>query len=235
MRRMQVRRSRISPLPLLALAAFSLGSCADAESRDAPDTQPPEAETSETAAPEERSGSAVEPMPMQRTVPAQTTMTFVVDESISTETHEPGDRFTATLRSNVDDVEGVQVLDEGTPSQWVVAETSTEGDQSLLAVRLESILVEGEWTPLIATVTRADVQTESGDTGSETAAKIGVGTAAGALIGQILGRDTRSTLTGAGVGAAVGAVVALSTRGESVTLPAGSTVEVRLDEPLVVS
>jgi hypothetical protein len=220
-----LRRSVFVPVALIAAAGF--GACSEAESRDAPETDAPaspraEAETESDA-------------PARHTVPEGTSLTFRIDETISTETHAAGDRFTATLHSNINDVEGTQVISEGTASQWLVSESTTTDGQALLAVQLESIRVNGAWVPLAATVTEASIDSDQAATGGETAAKIGVGTAAGALIGQILGGDTRSTLTGAGVGAAVGAVVALTTRGGSATLPAGSAVVVQLSEPLVIS
>jgi hypothetical protein len=220
-----LRRSVIVPVALIAAVGF--GACSEAESRDAPETDAPastqaEAETEAAVA-------------ARRTVPEGTSLTFRIDETISTETHAAGDRFTATLHSNINDVEGTQVISEGTPSQWLVSESTTTDGQALLAVQLESIRVNGAWVPLAATVSEASIDSDQAATGGETAAKIGVGTAAGALIGQILGGDTRSTLTGAGVGAAVGAVVALTTRGGSATLPAGSAVVVQLSEPLVIS
>jgi hypothetical protein len=220
-----LRRCLIVPVALIAAAGF--GACSEAESRDAPETDAP----ASTQAEAETEANA----PARHTVPEGTSMTFRIDETISTETHAAGDRFTATLHTNINDVEGAQVISEGTASQWLVSESTTTDGQALLAVQLESIRVNGAWVPLVATVTEASIDSDQAATGGETAAKIGVGAAAGALIGQILGGDTRSTLTGAGVGAAVGAVVALTTRGGSATLPAGSAVVVQLSEPLVIS
>lgn len=169
------------------------------------------------------------------TVPAGTSMTFTVDETISTDDNDVGDQFTATLVSAVTGADGATLIDAGTPSRWTVREASTEGDSTVLAAQVESIQLDGTWQPVPAQVVSADIQTDSADTGGETAAKIGVGAAAGALIGQILGEDTRSTLTGAGVGAVVGTAFALATEGGSARLPAGSTLTVELTEPLTVS
>ncbi len=168
------------------------------------------------------------------TVPEGTSMTFAVDQQVSTETHAVGDRFIATLANPVSSADGRTALDAGTPSRWVVTESTTEGGQALLAFELESVEVNGEWTAVPATVTQTDIETDDPDTGGETAAKIGVGTAAGAIIGQILGSDTESTLKGAGVGAAVGTAVALATRGGSATVPAGSALTVELRDDLSV-
>ncbi len=217
----RIRRARDLSAGSVALAVVVLTACSSAESSEAGSGQTAASQSQEET-------SAVQ-------VPAGTTMTFSVDQTVSTEQNAVGDHFTATLRSDVTDSQGDDALAEGTPSRWVVTQASTEGDQTLLAVRLDAIRVDGEWTPVDGTVTEADVDVDQGDTGGETAAKIGVGAAAGAIIGQILGKDTESTLTGAGVGAAVGTAVALTTKGGSATLPSGSTLTVRLDQPLVLS
>jgi len=214
---MRIRNARDLAAGSVALALAVLAGCSSAESS--------EAGSGQTAA----SGEAA------AQVPAGTTMTFAVDQTVSTDQNAVGDHFTATLRSDVTDSDGNDVIAQGTPSRWVVTRSSTEGDQTLLAVQLDAIRVGGEWTPVEGTVTQADVDVDPSDTGGETAAKIGVGAAAGAIVGQILGKDTESTLAGAGVGAAVGTAVALTTRSGNATLPAGSTITVRLDQPLVLS
>ena len=204
-----------APASLAAVAIFAIPmvSCSTAESGE--------------------SGSADErPVP---TIASGTQLVFTVDERISTDTHKAGDRFTASLGSRLLDAEGSPVLQAGTPSRWVVKQSSREGEQAVLAVELESMLVDGDWMPVAAVVTEADLNVDERDSDGETAAKIGVGAAAGAILGQLLGGDTEATLTGAGVGAAMGTVVALSTRGSSAVLPAGSTISVDLTQPLVTS
>jgi hypothetical protein len=170
-----------------------------------------------------------------KVVPTGTPLVFSVDEQVSTDTHDKGDVFSATLRYGVSDEEGGELVPVGVQSRWVVSEASARDGEALLAVQLTSIQVNGEWTPVVGDVTQAEVQADHPDTNTETGAKIAVGTAAGAILGQILGSDTRSTLAGAGVGATVGTVVALSTRGGKAVLPQGSVITVRLSEPLVVS
>lgn len=216
-----------SVLALGVALALGASACADAESREAPEGEASaEPAAGEMSSPD-RSSSVV--------VAEGTSMIFTVDQEISTDTHAAGDRFVATLAAPVNSSDGRTGLAAGTPSQWVVTQSTTEDGQALLAFELESIEVDGEWKPAPATVTHAELDTDNPDSDSETAAKIGVGAAAGAIVGQILGKDTESTLTGAGVGAAVGTAVALSTKGGSATLPAGSALTVELQEPLPVS
>lgn len=222
-----------------ALVGVGSAACGDAESREAPEADPEtaaEATTPERApSPETGDAAPADEPAAPAMVPAGTSMAFTVDQEVSTSSYAVGDRFLATLTAPVSSADGDILLEAGTPSQWVVTESTTEDGQALLVFALESIEVDGEWIPVTATVAEAALDTDTPDSGGETAAKIGVGAAAGAIIGQILGKDTESTLTGAGVGAAVGAVVALTTRGGSATLPAGSTLTVQLDEPLPVS
>src|SRR5688572_70336 len=97
-----------------------------------------------------------------RTIASGTSLVFSVDERISTATHARGDIFSATLRHGVTDVTGDEAIPEGVPSQWIVAEASTEGGETVLAVRLESIRVNGSWTPLVGDVTEAHVRMPSG-------------------------------------------------------------------------
>ncbi len=215
-----VRGSRLRSWALLCAAAASLGACTAAESHDAPERE--EAATSAPARP---------------TVPTGTSMTFLVDQTISTERSHRGDRFTGTLAANVTGVEGDVVLPAGTKARWVVKQAISDGGLgggSVLAVRLEALRLNDEWVPAQGTVTATDLQLDEGDSNAETAAKIGVGAAAGAILGQLIGEDTKGAVTGAAAGAALGTVVALSTRNGSATIPAGSRITVRLDQSLVM-
>ena len=230
-------RRAFETLALCVLVAFGSVACADAETSEAPeDAETADAMAESPSAAEDAGEPAGTPAPAEEEpmmVPVGTSMTFTVDQEISTDSHAVGDRFLATL-SNPVSGQGEVLLESGTPAQWVVTQATTEDGQALLAVELESIDVNGEWVPVRATVTEADLDTDDPDSGGETAAKIGVGAAAGALVGQILGADTESTLKGAGVGAAVGTAVALATKGGSATIPAGSALTVELDEPIPV-
>jgi hypothetical protein len=219
-----VPRKGIRSPALVALLCLGVGACSSAESRDAPES---------SDAPEGR--TEVPTTPTVRTLEAGTTMSFTVDRTVSTDTDGIGDAFTATLLSPVFDSDGNELVAAGSPSTWVVTEASTENGQSVLAIRLESIELAGDRTPVAATVVNASMDTDDPDSDQETAVKIGVGAAAGAIVGQVLGRSTESTLAGAGVGAVVGTAVALSTRGGHATLPAGSRLEVRIDEPVTIS
>jgi hypothetical protein len=208
-------------LPLLAVA-LSLGALPGCSGADSPAAREqsyeiPEKETQEQA--------------VARMIPPGTSLVFSVDQIVSTATHARGDVFSATLRHRVTDVGGSEAIPEGVPSQWIVTEASTENGETVLAVRLESIRVNGSWTPLVGDVTEAHVRTSSADS-TRFPAEVAVGSAAAEALEKVLGED--ATAAGAVVGAEAGTMVTLTTRGRSATLPAGSAITVELTEPLEV-
>jgi hypothetical protein len=151
-----------------------------------------------------------------RTVPSGTSLVFSVDERVSTTTHARGDVFSATLRHRVTGDDGSEAIPEGVPSQWIVAEAVTYRGETVLAIRVESIRVDGTWLPVKGDVTEAFLRTTNG-------ARVAVGTAAGELLRE-----------GVADGTELGGFVTLTTRGAGASIPAGSTITVQLTEPLEV-
>lgn len=189
------------------------------------------------AAPASGERAEVEAGPAPRpTAPVGSLLTFRVDEEVSTRTHRAGDTFHSVLVEDVVGLEGRVVVPAGSTGIWTVAE-SIENDGeggALLRLALEALLVRGERRSVTASVVEAELLTDGADSRKETAAKIGIGAAAGAIAGRILGSDGGDALKGALAGAALGSVVALSTRTGSATLTAGSRLVARLDQPLVL-
>lgn len=208
---------------LIALA--SLTACGGSGSGDANAAETP-AGASETSA---------TMTPSRPAVPQGATMTFVVDEEVSTDNTKKGDHFMSTLVSDAQGTDGRPLVRAGSKGQWVVLESTRDnGDgQAVLAAALTSVQVNGRWVPVEATVTSADLDKDAKDTDTQTAAKIAIGTAAGAVLGKVIGKSNKAAIEGAGVGAVVGTAVALTTRGASATLHRGSRLTVRLDEKLV--
>jgi hypothetical protein len=170
-----------------------------------------------------------------RAIPVGTLLTFEVREDVSTSSHDSGDAFRLVLVDAVSGSGGA-FLASGTPAQGIVTEahrSSGPEDASLLVVRVSSIEAGGSHKPIEGEVQSTAIESSTRASGARTAATIATGSAAGAIIGQVLGRDTRSTVTGAAVGTVVGVVVALTTRGGDSTLGEGTRIVVRLDRALV--
>ena len=52
------------------------------------------------------------------------------------------------------------------------------------------------------------------------------------MLGQVLGKNTKSTVAGAAIGAAAGTAVAMGTADVDAVIPSGGRVTVRLDTPV---
>lgn len=211
-------RTATPPSAFLLGLLPALAACQDANSAESPEVD----------------GAAVQVEEVAPRLPVGTSMTFRLDETVSTGTHEPGQEFTSRLMADAVDPQGRVVLPAGAVARWRILESTADNGEgeAVLAVGLVDVLTGEGWLPLEATVVASDLRTERRDSDAETAGKIGIGAAAGAVVGGVLGDDAWDALAGAGAGAALGTVVALSTRAGSATLPEGATLTVTLDQPL---
>lgn len=221
---------------VLAVAVAACGSesqaneAAQEESGDAAAEAPAAQETAGTSRTEDRPERRA---PSRATVASGTKISLTLDQKLSTENNKKGDAFSATVSEPVTDGSRVLVPEGATVRGEVTALQKASGDKpAVLKVDFSSIEVRGERRPLSATLTAADVETDKEMKGE--AKKIGGGAAAGGLVGGILGKDAKSTLIGAAVGSAAGTAITLATRQEHAVLPAGTPMEIRLDESVRV-
>lgn len=209
---------------LLAASVVACGS--QSEAREAETGEAPRAATQQPAP--DRT-----PAPATATVAAGTRISLALDEELSTNTSQKGDIFSTTVTRAV--VEGNRVL---IPEGAIVRGTVTaiqehDGDRPpLVKVDFTTIEVRGHSVPLTATLTSATTETskEMKDEGK----KIGGGAAAGAIVGGLIGGNVKGAVIGAAVGAAAGTVVTMVTREDHAVLPAGTAMEIRVDESLTV-
>ena len=88
--------------------------------------------------------------------------------------------------------------------------------------------------PIVASAEALDRQLQDRNTNAGDVAKVGVGTAAGALVGRVIGGNTKGAVIGGIIGGAVGTQRAIETQDRDVVVPAGSRVELRLQGGLVI-
>ena len=119
-------------------------------------------------------------------VPAGTRMTFRLAQPLSTDSNRAGDRFYASLVGDVVSPQGDILVHAGSRTDGVVAvaqESQSADEPTVLQLRLESLEIGGEARSVRTTIVETEVRSQTRDSGGETAAKIGLGTAAGALVG----------------------------------------------------
>ena len=181
--------------------------------------------------------AAQEPSPRYETitVPRGTEFEATLNQELSTRINRVGDRFTATLDYPVTDGEHVLVPAGATIRGRVTAAgKSRHSGEKELRVEVTAISAYGNIYPIEATITEARSRKKKHTSVGGTALKIGIGTAAGAILGRVIGGDSKGTLIGAAAGAVAGTAVALGTRGSHAVIDAGALLRFRLDEPLVI-
>lgn len=197
-----------------------------------------------TAAPTQSSRPAPRPSapaapagPRSGALSAGATIALASGSRICTNTHKVGDRFTALTTSDLSATNGV-TLPVGSEVTLEVVESArgqNSRDKVRLAFKPVSITVRGSTTEMAADVTQVaalDINRVQ-STGTQVE-KVAVGAAAGAVAGQLLGRNTKSTVAGAAVGAAAGGVVAAATTDYDGCLPANAALTVTLSSGLTV-
>ena len=84
-------------------------------------------------------------------------------------------------------------------------------------------------------LTATNLQTEGGDSRNETLKKAGIGAAAGAVLGAVIGGgDVSKILGGAAIGAAAGTVISLGAGEVDAVLPAGSRMTLQTTQQIVM-
>ena len=176
--------------------------------------------------------AAPAPAPQPLVVPAGTTLTVRLGESLGSKISSTGQSFSATLASPVT-VDGTTVIPAGAVARGTVVDAKPLGrfkGGAILELRLNSITVNGSEQRIR---TSAVTRTLKGK-GKRTAVLAGGGTALGAIIGGLAGGGKGAAI-GAAAGAGAGAGGAAFTGNKEIVLPAESALSFRLTAPLEVN
>lgn len=187
-------------------------------------TGTPAAAASATAPPAPATPAPAAAQPSQTlTIPAGTTLLVRMVDGVSSGDAK-GKRFTTTLETDLA-AGGTVIVPAGSKAYGRVESAQQARrltGQSTLDVRLSELAIGGTLIPI---VTGPHAQA-----GARSIGKTARGAAAGAAIGAIAdGGD------GAGKGAAIGALASGVKKGEAVSLPPGTVLEFRLQQPATIN
>jgi hypothetical protein len=246
-------RTQLASLSLIALAACSGGgksnsATADSLSRDLnrPDAQAsnalndrPSAPAARTQAPKRKprpKAPAPSPStpaaPSPRTLAAGTLIPAEMTDSINSRHDKAGKTVSARVSSDVKDQAGRVVIPAGSLVKLTVtalapAENKSSKDGKL-AFEATSVNVNGRIYALDAEVDPVEHALKGrGVTGGDVA-KVGAGTAIGAIGGRLIGGNTKGAVIGGLVGAGAGTAVAVQTADRDVVVRPGAAVRITL-------
>jgi hypothetical protein len=166
-------------------------------------------------------------------VPADSVLGLQVERTVTSDVARVEDKVTARVTRDVRVGNRVAI-----PAGAIVSGSVTEVDRggkmkgkARLAVRFHTVtLADGSQMSIRTDAVIREGQSPSG----ETAAKVGGAAIGGAILGAILGGGKGAAI-GAGVGAAGGTAAAMTNDRNPATLPAGSNVTVRVQQPVTVT
>jgi hypothetical protein len=182
--------------------------------------------------------AAPAPRTVSRTAAVGTTVQLSLNETLSTETNQTGDAFTATVREPVLDADGQVVIPAGAVVRGRVTQVQKSGRvgaTAILNLAFESVSFAGGSYPLEASVVSASPERVNRASTGEQVGKVAAGAAAGAILGRVLGKDTKSTIKGAVIGAAAGTAIAMGTADVDAVLKEGSLMVIKIDSPVTVT
>jgi len=168
--------------------------------------------------------------PATVTAPAGTFLDVAADDTISSKTAKVGDPFTATVVAAVTDAHGHVVIPQGATVRGAV----TQVGSGSLTLTVSGVSIRGWEYSLGARIDSLGTIKQSQKIGGKDVAKVGIGAAAGALLGRVIGGNAKGAVIGGVVGAAAGTGVAAKTHGSDVVLPKGAHINLTLTSALDV-
>jgi hypothetical protein len=216
-------RPKLIYIPAILATVLFAGGCQGAATPDVPATTKDAPPT--PAAPVEEF--------RELTIPADTTFTVALDDSVGSATSQVDEPVRAHLTKPLS-VGGVVAVPAGSNVSGAVVEAVRSGRVKGLAqvgIRFNKLRPAKDaetYTIRTAEITRTAKSEKKKD-----AAKIGIGAGAGAAVGALLGGGKGAAI-GAGVGAGGGTAYVMSERGQEISIAKGATVTVRLTEAIKI-
>jgi hypothetical protein len=161
-------------------------------------------------------------------VPAGTRLTVRMIDSIDSNTNHVGDRFRASLDSDLV-ANGVTVAPKGTDVYGRLSEVESAGritGKAQLTLELTDIKINNRLQPIVT----GEYELVGDSRTASTAKRAGGCAVIGAIVGGIAGGGTGAAI-GAGVGAGAGTATNAARDAENVNVPSETVIEFRVSQP----
>jgi hypothetical protein len=223
------------PAPVAPPAAVAPAPTPRPRARPRPATsRPPAAAPAPAAAAPAPAAPAPAPEPRFGSVASGSTLSLTPTAKVCTNTHNVGDRFSATIANAISGSEGVSIPEgaRGTFEVTASRKASNSRAEPQLEAKLVSLAFGGETYSVEGSTDALPMSKQRGATRGGDAKKVIGGAVAGAIIGQVLGKDTKSTVGGAAAGAAAGTAAAMATADFDGCVNESAQIAVRLSSPI---
>ena len=178
------------------------------------------------------------PAPAPKVVATGTVLATAIDAEISSKVNKPGERVTTTVKSDITDASGRVLIPAGAKVVLTISEiheSENKGDKTgKLTLTPTAVQINGESYALAGTAVALDRYLKSRPTNGGDVAKVGAGTAIGAVAGRVIGGNTKGAVIGGLIGGAIGTQRAIETHDRDVIVPAGSRVELTLSQDIAL-
>src|SRR6185436_3489884 len=146
--------------------------------------------------------------------------------AITSRSNKAGETVTISVDNDAKDGNGRVVIPAGSTVDLLILQlapaTNRNQSDGTLVLSVTSATIRGQRYALQGDVTSVAHSLKGRGVGTAEAVKVGVGTAVGAAAGQVIGKNTKSTVIGGAVGAVGGAAVAVQTASRDVVVSSGT-------------
>ena len=165
------------------------------------------------------------------TIAAGTQLQLNSTSKVCTNTNAVGDKFTATVAEPVTGSNGAVIPAGATVTLTVTSLKRSENtnDKIVMEFAVNSVTFDGKTYALDADVQSATIDRVRNQPKNKDVQKVATGAVIGASAGQILGKNTTSTVIGGAAGAAAGAAAAAATANYEGCVNSGSRIVVQLN------
>ena len=217
-------------LTIVAVAALTLTGCGQNADNTLENTA--SAGPRSASQPEPQRAPARPAAPALLTVPSGTSLEVQLNETLNSGTTTVGENFSAAVVEDVM-VDGHVAIPAGSTLSGSVTEVKAAkhgAGNAQMTIGFNRLDLPGGYsTNVVASLSKASAS-KKGRNG----AIIGGSAAGGALLGRLIGKNTKCAVVGAIVGGGIGTGVVMSKEGSQVNLPAGAGLTIRLDQSLNV-
>jgi len=172
-------------------------------------------------------------------LPNGTRVAATIQTAISSRGNTAGETLHAVVSRDVTDARGRVVIPAGSRVTLEIVQLEPGSDQvrpeGRLSLVVRSVTVNETVYPVTAALEPVAHHLEGRGITKDEAGRIGAGTAIGALAGQVIGKNSRSTVIGGAVGAVAGTAVAVRYAYRDVVVSAGTPIGFTLTQSLKVS